>query len=112
MQANSRPPPGPEPVSLHHYLTRSSYRTPIFPEFNFLRTPILFLDTKILHKPRHAWTQAGHDLVDFLTINSRKRVPKPAKLQLRWRTASNRATPVATETFRLLTVPAMGIDTR
>ena len=30
----------------------------------------------------------------------------------RWRTASNRQTPAATETFRLLTAPAMGMEIR
>src|SRR5690606_19971149 len=32
----------------------------------------------------------------------------PGEVILRWRTASNRQTPAATETFRLLTPPAIG----
>ncbi len=35
-----------------------------------------------------------------------------AALTLRWRSASNRHTPVATETLRLLTLPAIGRRTR
>jgi hypothetical protein len=40
--------------------------------------------------------------------------PRPTSYffaEVRWRTASNNATPVATDTFRLSTAPAMGIDT-
>ncbi len=41
---------------------------------------------------------------DFLAV--------PAALTPRWRRASNRQTPVATETLRLLTLPAIGKRTR
>jgi hypothetical protein len=39
------------------------------------------------------------------------RTPQRRPFARRWRTASNSAIPVATDTFRLDTMPAIGIDT-
>lgn len=61
-------------------------------------------DWKAEHLQEPPAATPAEECQDFLAV--------PAALTPRWRSASNRQTPVATDTLRLLTLPAIGRRTK